>query len=162
MVSINIEKRHLFLFSAIVVFVVGVGLVIGYTASMSVAPDPGHGVSSVGGYFSGDDSLDDSLAKFCQDDGTNCGDFLHAEDGYQELASGLILQWGTAYSDSDSDEIFTFPTPFSVNAYSVQLTLTKSGSKITMPVKFISSTDFTVNRDNDMGDQDFRWFAVGK
>ena len=53
-------------------FLVGVGVTIAYTASLSSAPNPGHAVSTVGGYFSGDDSLDDSLAKFCQSDGTNC------------------------------------------------------------------------------------------
>lgn len=45
MVNIKIEKRHLYLISAILVFLIGAGLTIAWTAG--TAPNPGHDLSSI-------------------------------------------------------------------------------------------------------------------
>lgn len=66
MVTINIEKRHLFLLTAVFVFLVGVGLVIGYVSNPGAVPNPGHSLSQIQGYFQGDSNLQTSLGKFLQ------------------------------------------------------------------------------------------------
>jgi len=36
-------------------------------------PNPGHKVGEIQGYFEGDTSLEDTIDKLCQSDGSNCG-----------------------------------------------------------------------------------------
>ena len=62
MVTINIEKRHLYLLTAVMVFLVGVGLVFG-GAEGDTPSGASHSLDQIQGYFSGDDHLDDSLGK---------------------------------------------------------------------------------------------------
>ena len=71
--SVIIRNKYLYLISAVVIFLVGVGMVVSYTVNPGVIPSPvGHALSQIQGYFQGDANLNDSLGKFCQSDGTNC------------------------------------------------------------------------------------------
>jgi hypothetical protein len=70
-IILNIEKRYVFLIVGILIVLAGV---FAYVSSPGGLPNPGHFLSGVQGYFSGDNNLQDSLGKFCQSDGTNCAE----------------------------------------------------------------------------------------
>ncbi len=70
--EVSVSKLHMFLIVGVVlVFAVSVG-VFAFTSSPGAVPNPGHALSSIQGYFSGDADLQNSLGRFCQSDGTNC------------------------------------------------------------------------------------------
>jgi len=70
--TINIEKRHVFIiFASILLLAIVLG-VSAYTKSLGNKPNPGHSLSEIQGYFEGDANLEASLGKFCQSDKTNC------------------------------------------------------------------------------------------
>lgn len=71
-IEVSIEKKYALSILVALLLLAGVIGTFAYTKSLSVVPNPGHGLDSVQGYFGGDNNLADSLEKFCQSDGTNC------------------------------------------------------------------------------------------
>lgn len=67
--EVNVTKTKLFIILG-TIFLMG-GLVIVFAGS-GVIPNPGHSLSTIEGYFVGDINLNQSFAKLCQTDGTNC------------------------------------------------------------------------------------------
>ena len=60
---------HLLVAFIVATFVVGA---FAYVVLPGTVPDPGHALSEIQNYFQGDASLQQSLSKFCQSDGTSC------------------------------------------------------------------------------------------
>ncbi|MEK6899237.1 MAG: hypothetical protein AABW79_04030 [Nanoarchaeota archaeon] len=89
-IEVNIEKKYVFLIVGILILIAGGIFVYAYTFSLGTVPNPGHSLSSIQGYFSGDTNLQTTLGKFCQTDGTNC------------LASGGGSSWSIISAGSDS------------------------------------------------------------
>ena|SRR3989338_2926997 len=71
-IEVNIRKKYFFTLVALVLVFSATMAVFAYTKLLANAPDPGHRLNEIGAYFSGDATLDQSLDKFCQADGTNC------------------------------------------------------------------------------------------
>ncbi len=71
-IEVNITKRYFLGILGAVLLLIGVIGTFAYTASPGAVPNPGHALTSIQGYFSGDTNLQTSLGKFCQADGTNC------------------------------------------------------------------------------------------
>lgn len=71
-----------------------------------------------------------------------------AANGYQELPSGLIIQWGLGVSTIDGNQNFTFPTAFPNACFGVQTTITTANSQYQLPVTSISTSGFTINRED--------------
>ena len=71
-IEVDVKKRYFFGFLAVLLIVVGIVEVFGFTKSLGGVPNPGHALNTTQGYFSGDVNLEGSLGKFCQSDGTNC------------------------------------------------------------------------------------------
>lgn len=88
--------------------------------------------------------------------------FSHAANGYEILASGLILQWGTATGSvggggSPGSNSITFPIAFASACYSVTLTGLTSPSTV---ILFTTTTSgFTYG--NGVGGASTKWWAVG-
>lgn len=104
----------------------------------------------------------------------------HDTNGYETLAGGLILQWGT-YGGGSSNPTITFPTAFPSTCYNVQLTPVGTGTDTadtgtTKTVKIaniqtVSNTGFAAYLSGESGDPDvfkadtgliFHWTAIGK
>lgn len=83
-----------------------------------------------------------------------------SEDGYAKVGS-VLIQWGKDFSDSDGDEDFDFPTNFPNACFSVIVQRMESGGKNILPVIGWTDSKFTINRNNDLGDSDFCWIAIG-
>jgi hypothetical protein len=83
-----------------------------------------------------------------------------AENGYQKLPGGLIMQWGRA----ETDGTVTFPIPFPSAVYNVQATTnykqTSASSDAEVYVADITLTEFWYNY--MFGPRPIFWFAVGK
>src|SRR3989344_2925422 len=71
-IEVDVKKRYFFSVLAVVLIIVGIVGVFGFPKSLGGVPNPGHALSTIQGYFSGDANLESSLEKFCQSDGTNC------------------------------------------------------------------------------------------
>ncbi|MBS3090993.1 hypothetical protein J4217_00915 [Candidatus Pacearchaeota archaeon] len=96
-IEVNVEKRYFFGILA-VVLLIGVGVLV---YAIGAVPNPvGHALSQVQGYFTGDASLEASLGRFCQSDGTNCANTgaigaLSSPAISDDFVSGLNLPWAT-------------------------------------------------------------------
>ncbi len=91
-------------------------------------------------------------------------------NGYQKLPSGLIIQWGTITSTSDTEETFNFPITFpnAVLALTVQVKnlngsdLGAAGIGNPFSITSFSTSSFTIDRDDDIDGQPILWFlAIG-
>lgn len=80
--------------------------------------------------------------------------------GYQKLPGGLILQWGTVASTEDTAQNFTFPVAFPTACF---IAIGSFIGDSTYPVRITatSTTTFTVDRADAVGDNDIRYFAIG-
>ena len=89
-------------------------------------------------------------------------DSSHGASGYQVLPGGLIIQWGTADSTSDSAQNFSFPTAFASACYSVTTTPAEANRDSNMCVSAVSTTQFTIDRNSASGTIPFYYIAIGK
>jgi len=80
---------------------------------------------------------------------------LSANDGWQTLAGGLIIQWGIVTSDST----VTFPKVFNGTCFGVYLGKITSDSSIPR-VTAITTTNFAYSS-SDIADGDAYWIALG-
>ncbi len=71
-VEVNVSKRYFFVILGAVLILAGVIGAIAIAVTPGAVPNPGHALSTIQGYFAGDPSLETSLGKFCQTDGSNC------------------------------------------------------------------------------------------
>lgn len=80
-------------------------------------------------------------------------------------AAGNVLaniQWGTAVSNTDSAQDFSFPKPFLSGCHAVLTNLCTPNASKMMPVTKVDTTKFTVDRNDDIsGNQTFYWIAIG-
>lgn len=82
-------------------------------------------------------------------------------NGYQKLVGGLILQWGTATSNSDDAQVVNLPTSFTTSCLFAVATFVNV-SNYPLPVTAKSTTTITVDRNTNVdGSQDFMFFALG-
>ena len=106
----------------------------------------------------------DDTTKYLRGDGTWVVPVTYSADtnGYIKFPGGVTMQWGTGSSTSDTSESFTFPTSFSSACYGVQITRIGAGLSTILAVNSISTSGFTIDRDNSIdGTQRFYWFAIG-
>ncbi len=87
-------------------------------------------------------------------------------NGYTKLPNGLIIQWQTFTSTSDTDENFTFALAFPNECFKVFITnIRNSGTAeigMAYGVKEMTRTGFTVDRDDNIdGNLDFAVLAIG-
>ncbi|MEK6850563.1 MAG: hypothetical protein AABX85_03235 [Nanoarchaeota archaeon] len=68
-IEVNIEKRYFFVIIGAILLLGGI--IVVYAGSGNI-PNPGHPLSTIEGYFVGDSNLNQSFAKLCLADGTNC------------------------------------------------------------------------------------------
>ena len=80
---------------------------------------------------------------------------LSADDGWQTLAGGLIIQWGIVTSDST----VTFPKAFNSTCFGVYLGKITSDSSIPR-VTAITATNFAYSS-SDVANGDAYWIALG-
>jgi hypothetical protein len=71
-IEVKVTTKKAVVLLVIAAALLGVAGVIAFSVGPGSVPNPGHPLSGVQGYFSGDATLQDSLGKFCQLDGTNC------------------------------------------------------------------------------------------
>jgi len=94
-----------------------------------------------------------------------------AQNGYQKLPSGLILQWGLsdAGTSGEATNSVTFPTPFTVNCFNITTTLYNSSGNGNLDTKadIVSSnnTGFTFLQNgayrSGYSAGQYYWFAIG-
>lgn len=98
---------------------------------------------------------------------TGAGLSLHAQNGYQKLPGGLIIQWGVESSvGDDAVRTVNFPTAFSVACYSVTTSTTFSnvgGTKSSSgSTRSYTKTSFVMEHVTDGGAAvAIFWMAVG-
>jgi hypothetical protein len=73
--------------------------------------------------------------------------------GYMKLVDGLLIQWGSFYSNTDGTQTVSFPTTFTT-VYTVYTSL--AASTITR-----TTSSFTVDRLNDLGNSTHYFVAIG-
>lgn len=89
-----------------------------------------------------------------------------AENGYEQLSNGLLLQWGKT-TDISSNTSITFPVTFT-NVFNVTATPIVSGGNFNasgnnMSIKTVSNNGFTAgSADTSRGYAGFYWMAIGK
>lgn len=71
-IEVKITTKKAVVLLVIAAALLGVVGVIAFSVGPGVVPNPGHPLTGVQGYFNGDTTLQDSLGRFCQSDGTNC------------------------------------------------------------------------------------------
>jgi NDP-sugar pyrophosphorylase family protein len=83
-------------------------------------------------------------------------------NGYTYLPNGIILQWGTATSNSDDTQNFEFSKVFPNACFNV-VTQRRNGDVVdVLPVTSISTTNFQINRNASIdGSHSFYWQALG-
>jgi len=93
---------------------------------------------------------------------------LANSSGHVQLPGGLIMKFGTAMSNTDDDQIFTFEVPFPNNMFTIHLT--KQGSNATvLAYSSYNKQGFTINRADGIDNADgagsagngFCWQAIG-
>ena len=83
-----------------------------------------------------------------------------ATNGYQKLPGGLVIQWGTYNSTTDTAENFNWPIAFS-NACLCAVG-TFSVTSFPLPITTLSTSNFTVDRSGSVtGTQAFRVIGLG-
>jgi hypothetical protein len=93
-------------------------------------------------------------------------DFLASSNGYAQLPSGIIIQWGVSQSSVSADTaiVETYPIAFPTAAFQVVASHSNAGAtneKSSVNVYSVSSlSSFTYNL-SASGTQDVRWIAVG-
>lgn len=71
--EVDVDKKWAVGIIISLIFFAGVFFVIAYTPNPNaVVPNPGHNLTGIQAYFTGENNLNDTLGKFCQSDGTNC------------------------------------------------------------------------------------------
>jgi hypothetical protein len=89
-------------------------------------------------------------------------DKSHVTNGYQKLPGGLIIQWGTYDSTSDSAQTFNFPIEFTTSCLNMSITLIANNTKSSIPVSSFTKTSFVLNRDSDFdGTVPLMMMAIG-
>ena len=80
-------------------------------------------------------------------------------NGYAKIGS-IMFQWGTAYSTSDNNQWYSFPTTFPTACVNVQITPITDAWGYSVASK--STTGFYANRNDYAGGTHyFNWFATG-
>lgn len=83
--------------------------------------------------------------------------FTHATNGFEKLASGLIIQWGIVTGGGGGSTAVTFPTAFASACYSI--TTSPTPSNATINVSAVSTSGFTLT--NGAGGTSSYWMAIG-
>lgn len=86
-------------------------------------------------------------------------------NGYNELPSGLIIQWGTNNTNSGNPVTFSFPTQFSTACYSFTATVNQGDGKRSACVGGFTTSGATVyTGEGNVGNETltFYWMAIGK
>ena len=138
----DLNKKIFFSVLGVILIIAGIVGVFGFSKSLGSVPNPGHALSTIQGYFTGDANLEVSLGKFCQSDGTNC------VPGSSTNSAGLY-----DYSQCDFKGYGS-----NVECGSGKVVIADSGTLSTGQNKFICctlndptliiSTDIIVKRDN--------------
>ena len=84
-----------------------------------------------------------------------------AQNGYQKLASGLIIQWGELPSTAVLDNTITFPTTFPTACRSVVIThkVLTNGSDYVAQAQAFTTTNFLLK--NQAATSSYSWIAIG-
>ena len=88
----------------------------------------------------------------------NCPNSL-AENGYQKLASGLIIQWGYTSALVGTTRTITFPIAFPSVCRSVQIQSTLASSNYVHTANTVTNGNFTMQ--NYGITADYYWMAIG-
>lgn len=84
-----------------------------------------------------------------------------ANEGYQRLPSGLILQWGTLAASSARERSVTFPIAFPNNCRSVQITHRGDASNSYGAHGFSTTGFISARRADQPNDHAIWWTAIG-
>ena len=72
------------------------------------------------------------------------------------------IQWGTAESTTDSNQMFSFPEAFEGGCYAVFTNRKESNGQSNLAVISVDTNSFTVNRPTSTnGNEEFYWIAIG-
>jgi hypothetical protein len=93
---------------------------------------------------------------------------LSGTSGHVQLPGGLIMKFGTAKSNTDADQTFTFEVPFPNNMFTIHLTKQGSASTV-LTYSSYNKQGFTINRNDGINNSDgagsdgngFCWQAIG-
>ncbi|QNO00917.1 tail protein [Serratia phage vB_SspM_BZS1] len=80
--------------------------------------------------------------------------------GFQEFPSGLIIQWGAVLIAANSTQENDFPKPFSINCFSLQVTLTYPGPNVGVNAGATSKSKFGIQNYANSAAY-FQWIAIG-
>jgi len=99
-VNIEVERKHIYLISAVFVFLIGVGLVIG-GAGLGTSHNPGHDLDTIRGFKTGEIDLGDSLTNIekriiALESGSSATTGAIVGGGSETGAHGGCNIWGTA------------------------------------------------------------------
>lgn len=101
-------------------------------------------------------------------DGEEFGESQLSDEGFQEMPSGLYMQWGKLEDVSLNQTYHSviFPKPFPNEVLNIQATIHRSGTisgTVAPVVRNMSETGFEVAGDHDTQTStgDIHWFAVG-
>ena len=82
--------------------------------------------------------------------------------GYVTLPNGVILQWGTEGSTSDTTEVFNLPITFPNSNFIVITQVTSANLSLPLAVTSKTTSTFTIDRgDSISGTETFYYIAVG-
>jgi len=91
-IEVDLEKKWAVGIIFSVLILAGVIGIYAGNIVLGEVPNPGHALNNIQGYFENDLSLEDSLGKLCQTDGSNCdvggGSGYHIEyNNYEDIVS---------------------------------------------------------------------------
>lgn len=75
--------------------------------------------------------------------------------------SVAVIQWGTARSETNDTQRFSFYRHFDNNCYAVVNNPRGADAENNLPIVSADNNSFTINRASGTDDQDFYWIAIG-
>ena len=105
-IEVNVSKGYFFVILGAVLLLVGVVGVVAYFTGPGAVPNPGHALTSIQGYFSGDTNLQTSLGKFCQKDGTYCPT-IRVKNCHIVSGPALLPEEGASVAYCNADEFLS-------------------------------------------------------
>ena len=147
---VDIKKKDLWLLSAIIVFMVGVGFVMAWTYPGETAVPSIHGHTS--------DEINGSLGGFDPSDMTTTG-WVTDSQASITFPNGLIMKWGNS-TTTNSGVVVTFQTPFPNEILTAQVSgAVDLGDTYNPPTVWdLSKNNLTVESYESFP---VRWFAIG-
>ena len=82
--------------------------------------------------------------------------------GYVTLPNGIIIQWGTDSSTSDTVEVFNLPVTYPNSNFAVITQRTASDATQILAVISKTTSSFTIDRNDGIpGTEPFYWISIG-